>query len=143
METVEVVVYMGIALIVGSLLIAFIGGWDAQGTLKGLRTLFSPEPDDSYEQITSAELPSTVLGTWDACGMGTTALNKTIYVEDSTPLNKSLIFDRVKQANLCRTLQWSAGGCGTRDDISFPDTAGPTVLVLRCDPATRTLIISQ
>jgi hypothetical protein len=133
METVEVIIYIGIALIVGALVVGFIGSWDAQGTFKGLKSLFKPEPDDRFEEITSDRFAKSVLDTWEACGLGTSEMNKTIYVSDTSLLNKSLIFSRVKQANLCRTLQSQEYACGVREDVDFENTTGPRVLTLRCE----------
>jgi hypothetical protein len=142
METAEIVVYLVIAIALGALVIAFIGGWDTGGTYDTIKRIFSPAPDDAYAKIDAEQFPRVVLETWDACGLGTTDLNKTVYVTDERPLNRSFIFAHIKAASLCRSLQSAAEGCGTREDVDFADRAGPVVLQLRCVAATRTLVIS-
>lgn len=142
MDTVEVIVYMAIAVVVGALMLAFIGRWDATETFQGLKGLFSREQQE-YEQISSDAFARFVLTAWESCGLGTADMNRTVYVSDDAELNKTMIFDRIRQANLCRTLQWNESGCGTRDDIVFAGAQGPAVLRLRCDAATRQLIITS
>jgi hypothetical protein len=142
METLEVIVYIAIALILGALVIGFIGGWDATGTYDTLKRLFRPAPDTAYEKVTVDQFPRTVLQIWEACGLGSTALNKTVYVGDDLPLNKTFLFLKVKQANLCRTLQARSENCGEREDVIFTPLQAPVVVQLRCDPATSTLTIS-
>lgn len=142
METVEVIVYMVIAVAVGMLLIAFIGGWDAKATFDTFKKVFVKQDTGAYEEIASKDLGKTALGVWEACGLGTTDFNKTIYVKDDALLNKTLLFTPIKQANLCRTLQWNISDCGVRDDVVFSERQGPAVLRLQCDAASRKLIIS-
>ena len=142
METVEVIVYMAIAVVVGALVLAFVGGWDVRGTFTGFQELFTGD-EAQYEEVTAEGFPRAVLATWETCGLGTTDLNRTLYISDAAMLNKTVIFDRIRQANLCRTLQWNATGCGTRDDVVFTGAQAPVVLRLRCDAATRQLIITS
>jgi hypothetical protein len=142
METIEVVVYMAIAVILGGLIIAVIGGWDAGATFNSLKKVFSPKSSTEYARISSDQFARAAFETWDGCGLGSTDLNRTVYVTDAVPLNKTMLFTAIKGANLCQSLQWKDGQCGTRDDVEFQNTMGPTVLQLHCDPARRKLVIS-
>jgi hypothetical protein len=144
METVEIIVYIVIALILGSLVLAFIGGWDPKQTYDGLkRAMGGGDTANAYEKIESDRLPAAVLSFWDACGFGTTTMEKNIYVTDSAALSKSTLFSYYKAASLCRSIQSNESGCGTREDVIFAGTTGPVLLHLKCDEATQRLIITS
>lgn len=141
METVEIIIYIVIALALGGLVILFIGGWDAGATFESMKSIFRPEPDDQYEKITADKFARTALQTWEACGLGSADLNKTVYVTEGL-VNKTGLFASVKQANLCKSLQSQSLGCGAREDVPDFERQAPVILQLRCDAATRTLIIT-
>jgi len=147
MESVEVVVYLAIAVILGGLVIAFVAGWDAGGAYDGVKSLFGADEPKDYEKIESAQLSRAAVELWKACGLGSTAMNKTVYITDTGAIGKSLLFDGVKRYGLCKTLQYAAyspGGCGAADDVDWMTaaTAGPTVLQLACNPASKKLVVS-
>lgn len=134
METVEIVVYLSVAVIVGSLMIAFIAGWDAKGTYEGFKDLFGQGDVADYEQIPVEQMARVALEVWDACGLGTTNFTKTIYVTGSGTYDKTDLFTTVKQYDLCRSLQSSDFSCGTKEDVQFISTlAIPTVVSVRCE----------
>ena len=143
METVEIVVYMTIAIIVGGHVIAFIAGWDPKQTYTGLKRVLGQGPVNDYEEVTSDRLPATIVKLWDGCGLGTTNMTKSVYVTDAALLNKSALFAYFRAASLCKSLQSVAEGCGAREDIVFAGATAPVILRLQCDPTTETLVITS
>lgn len=142
-ETIEIIVYLGIAVIVGALLVGFIAGWDATAAYEGLKGVFEGPDPEAYEKISSTDLPRTVLEFWESCGLGTVDQSKTVHITDAVPLNKTLIFPTIRAASLCRTIQSADHDCGTREDILFQNASGPAVLRLACNAENRTLIITS
>jgi hypothetical protein len=146
METMEIVVYMGIALIIGGMLVAVIAGWDARETFQGFTRLFKDDAGVAYEKIPDDAFPREVLQTWEACGLGTTDGNRTIYVTGNVSgvgeVSKAQLFAYIKAAGICRSLQSAALGCGEREDVVFTSKATPAVVRIECRSATRTLVIS-
>lgn len=142
METIEVIVYLLLSVILGGLIIAFISGWDAQGTLKNMQHLFSEPSVNDYEQMTAQEFPGRVLAFWDACGKGSIEKNATFYLKDSVTINKAFLFSAVKQSNLCLSLQSVDQGCGQTEDVEMNDIQGPAIIRIECNPESKKLIIS-
>lgn len=140
METVEIIVYIGVAVVVGALLVAFIARWDARGSYEGFKGLFKGPDAEQYETISSGELARAALDLWDACGQGEGEASKTVYVEDAATLNKSVLFSTVKAASLCRTLQSAQLGCGSREDVVFANVTSPAVVHLRCANGTLEIV---
>lgn len=138
----EVVVYLGIALIIGSIFIAVIGGWDAKGTFQGFSQLFKGDDAPSYEKITINQFPREVLATWESCGLGTTDVNRTIYVSDDGVVSTDQVFIYIKAAGICRSLASAIRSCGDREDVVFTSKTTPAVLRLECVASTRKLIIT-
>lgn len=146
METVETIVYLVIAVTLGGLVIAFIAGWDAGKTYENVKSMFGDEGVEEYIHINSTQLAKVAVEVWESCGLGSTLVNTTVYVDDSALLNKSALFNSVKRYGLCKTLQSADEDCGSAEDVNFPDLSpprhGPTVLFLACNNATRRLDIS-
>lgn len=143
METVEIIVYLVIALIVGALVVMFIGGWDAKQTYADLKRVMRGGSPDDYEKVTSTELPAAIIRLWDGCGLGTTNMSKTVYVTDNVAINKTMLFAYFKAANLCKSLQSAENSCGAREDMLFDNTTAPVLLRMSCDPTQEKLIIQS
>jgi len=142
MEAIEIVVYLAIALIIGALILGFIAGWDAPGAYQKLRGIFSGTDEPGYREVTTDDFPKSVLSFWDSCGLGMKDAEETIYVKDEGVLNMTSLFDEVKRASLCKSLQSATFDCGANEDVLFDEIETPSVVVLRCEKATGTLSIT-
>ncbi len=134
METMEIIIYIAIALIVGGLIIAFIAGWDARDTYSSIKRIFSgsSSANADYETVKSNDLPGVVLTFWDSCGFGSVAMQKTVYVNDNVLLDNKLLFDYYKKYNVCKSIQSKLQNCGEREDVTFAGAQGPAILNLAC-----------
>jgi hypothetical protein len=143
METMEIIIYIGIALLVGGLIIGFLAGWDAQGTYNSVKGVFSKSSTSSaekdYESIKSDDLPGVVLTFWEGCGLGSVAAQKTVYVKNDAELSKEKLFSYYKQYNVCKSIQSKEQGCGSREDVTFAQVKGPVVLSLVCKDNSLTI----
>lgn len=143
METIELVIYFFVAVVIGSLIVGFIGGWNVQETYSGFQRLFGQEEVSAYEQVTLAQVPGTIIEVWDECGFGALAFNKTISVSDAGNLNKTGLFLTIQEYNLCKSLQSNASGCGTREDVvDFMPIQTPAIIKISCDPALEQLVLT-
>jgi hypothetical protein len=142
METIEVVIYIFLAVVVGGLLIGFVTGWDATQTFDAMKSLFSGDRTLVYEKVTAAQLPASALAVWEECGLGSTELKKTVYLTDTVTITKAALFETFKRSDVCKTIQSAAEGCGSKEDVNMSTLQGPAALTIRCDPATATLVIS-
>jgi len=137
------IVYLVIALVLGALVVAFIAGWDAKATYTNLKNVFRGSSPDDYAKITSEEFPAAIVRLWDSCGLGTAHMEKTVYVTDATTLNKTALFDHVKAANMCKSLQSATHNCGVREDVVFDDVVTPALIRMTCDETQSQLIIES
>ena len=141
MDTVEVVVYMSIAVIIGALVLGAIGRFSAGDAYDRIRGLFTPA-DAKFAKVDNETLPPLLFRTWDSCGLGTVSKNVT-FQYTGPQADAGTIFREIKRLNLCDTLSDVGQGCGTRTDLVLP---GPLmdqgVYRASCDPATRKLVIT-
>lgn len=142
METVEVVVYLGVAVLLGGMILAFVWGWDATATYASVKRIFTGDESSGFERATGAEFPHLLLSAWEACGMGAAEYNATVYISDDVTIDKAALFTAYKRASLCKTIQSASEGCGTREDVEMTMIDGPAVVRLRCDPALQRIVVS-
>lgn len=143
MEVVEIIIYIGVAVVLGALVVLFIARWDAKGTYEGIGDVLRGDDGSSQLRVSSREFPGVVLSVWEECGLGTMGLNRTVVVVDDAPVNKTQIFAFVKAAALCKSLQSTEHDCGSREDVVFDGARGSAVLRFECDPSSRALYISS
>lgn len=144
METVEIIVYTSIAVLVGGLFIGFVTGFDFSGIGESLHKVFFGTEERSFDKVEKDEFGHTLLSFWESCNEGGTEKNATYYVEGVGEINKSVIFTPLKKYNLCYTLQSGEEKCGVREDVVLPETAieAPALLKATCDVDFGTLNIT-
>lgn len=142
METIEIVVYMTIALIIGGMLIGFLTGWDFDRTYRGLKDLLNPSASQ-FDEVSPDQFIEIVKNHWKDCGYGETNKTRTVYVlkENIDILDLSYIFERLKKYNICESLQSASNACGTREDVVMSPINLPSAFVLECDPDNKQLKI--
>lgn len=141
METVEIVVYMSIAIMVGVLFIGFITGFDFQHIGQELHKVFFGSEKSSFEKVPTDEFGQSLLSFWESCNEGGTSLNATFYVDGEGAVDKAVIFAPLKKYNLCYTLQSAEQDCGYREDVVLPEggITAPALLRATCDSVYGTL----
>jgi hypothetical protein len=138
METIELIIYLGIAVIVGSLLVFFIGSAGFQDLYEGIRGEKAPE----FRKVNQDEFVVEAAEFWQSCGLGTVQKNLTLYLDGQGTYNATVFFERAEKLNLCTTLQSAAQGCGTREQLVMPELTLPRIVNLKCDVAAEQLVIS-
>ena len=139
METIEIVIYTGIALIVGVLILGFVLDIEPNELVDSFSTLISGESDNQiqYKKVEPPALISTIYNLWEECGKGEIELEQTVYViaDDTTSkISKSFIFEKLKQINYCTQLQSEEYDCGSKEDLKLSKTISlPAVIKITCD----------
>ena len=143
METVEMIAFFVVALIVGGFVILFVAGINPNDIFQSLKATVFPEKEIRYEKIESGDLASRAYNLWERCGLGMKQMSLTLYVKSGPPINKALLFDEYKKLNLCYSIQSVNESCGSRDDVTIINDVitPPAVVTMDCDTATKTLII--
>jgi len=135
MQTVERIIFLIIAIIVGVLLLQFIFSQFSNIT----------QEDDSkgFASLEEDEFAQAVLDFWEECAMGEQEKSLTVYVKFKTAYTKERLFDDVKGIELCKTLQSEEWDCGKYEHVDFAGTFNsPNLVRLHCDDTTQKLEIT-
>lgn len=134
MEVVEIVVYIGIAVIIGGFVLTFLLDWDVQQTFNDVKSIVFKEHDAEvgYRKVDKMGFVAELHHAWQDCGFG--MLNKSVsfYVSEEGELTKEEIFAELKKLNYCRSLQSEEFECGTREDLEMDDVVLPAVIKAEC-----------
>lgn len=141
MQTIELVVYLSLALLVGLLFIGAIKNWDFIRSYNDVRKGLLGEGSDNFEKVSINNFPKAVVNLWKDCGFGELSKELVVYVEGEDSYTKEMLFSNLSKMNYCEIIQYGSFGCGTRDDIVMEAIALPSVVKLRCDSSQRKLYI--
>jgi hypothetical protein len=145
METIEIVIYLFIAIVIGGFVIAFIAGVEPKQMYDALRHLTNPgDATLEFKKLSSDRFASEAYKVWEACNYGTQERNLTVYIERGTPVDRAYIFATFKKLNLCYSIQSGNESCGTREDVAIASGSitPPALVTIRCDPVSRQLLLT-
>ncbi len=143
MQTVEIIVFLFAAIIVGGLIILFISDIDTNEVMDVLKNAAFPEKELQYQKIESNELADIAYNLWEKCEFGSKEMSLTVFVSSGQQINKNMLFDAYKKINLCYSIQSKSQLCGNREDVIIKnDFINPPALVsLTCKTSDKTLTI--
>ena len=144
METVEFIVFMSIALVLGSLVIGFVTDWDYSTTGGMFGKLFNNHDIPEFEEVDADGFVGRVVTAWTDCGYGMLDSTYAVYVRDDNVMNidKTFLFNGLKGYNICKSLQSNTNGCGIREDITMKAKKLPALVVLKCHSINSTMSIT-
>ncbi len=143
MEAIELVVFIGVAIIIGGLIIGFITGIDTQQIYSAMKKLFLPEEAVRYTSVDADEMAPALYKVWRECGYGQRDHEQALSLRGDTPVNKQAIFQWYTKFNLCHSIQSATYDCGNREDIEMPETITPPALLrVTCNTNTEKLVIT-
>lgn len=126
------VIYLGIAVIVGSLVIGFLLDWDFAGGYVSLKKIILREEELAFRKVDKEGLVKETYAVWEACGFGEINLTNRIYVADQGTINRTWLFEQFKKLNWCNTIQSANESCGLREDIIPFSFDLPKVIAISC-----------
>jgi len=142
MEAVEIVVYLFVALVIGMLLLQFLTSWSVTDTFKGLHSLIRGERQPTYAEVDKDQFVMDAIHFWESCGMGEVDKTLALHVKDSGELNRTFLFEKIKQLSLCNTMQSSSEGCGNRENVIMNTITLPRIIRMECNSTNEVLIIT-
>ncbi len=144
METVEIIAYIVVALIIGGFIIVFTAGINPNDIFKSLKAMVFPEKEVKYESIDSEDLPLKAFNLWEKCGLGIKDMELVLYVKSGSQINKSMLFSTYKKLNLCDSIQSKNQSCGKQENVIIEKdiVIPPAVIKLACKSNNSTLVIS-
>ncbi|MBW2973654.1 hypothetical protein KY346_04630 [Candidatus Woesearchaeota archaeon] len=135
MEVVEIVVFIGIAVLIGGFILTFLIDWDVQQTYEDVKSIVFKEHDQEiqYKKVDKLGFMAEIYHAWQDCGFGMLNKSVTFYVSEPGELTKEEIFTELKKLNYCRSLQSAEFECGTREDLEMDTITLPAVINARCE----------
>ena len=115
MDTVEIVVYLFVAVIIGGLVLFATYELASQNITDELQN----QLDDTvgFAVVESQEnLAEYLFSVWSECDFGANTMNVTFQYTGET-LTKEELFEEVQRLNVCRSLSSQEFNCGEREDL--------------------------
>lgn len=157
METIEILIYLGIAIAAGALVIAFLASQNAETLQAPINTLLGLDPDEQgSERVSAQDFAPTLYSFWQACGFGIEERIAVIGVHGPPDeLRLEDVFLQYRQINLCRTISSETFNCGQGESLRVMDSelnlpldvseysdvawSLPAAIIVRCNPQERQL----
>lgn len=137
METIEVIVYTTIFLIVGVMTLHFIGAIDIGGIYRAMSGSIQEEKEIGFKKVDKKGFVSEVINFWEHSGMCEVPDTRSMYIETNVSgdsINKSYLFEKIKLIGFCSTIQSASHDCGDREHVNFTaDIDLPHVIRLECN----------
>lgn len=137
MESVEIAIYIGVAIIVGVMILSFIAGIDYTGLYEDIKG-----DGKEFERVDNKTFAGATIRFWESCGLGAVAKEEAIYFTGGTQFTKDKYFDQIIKLNMCNSIQSASRSCGTKENVVMANPINPPqVIKLECDPVTEELVI--
>jgi len=128
METIEILVYFGIAVICGALVLNFIYDAPIEDIGKDVEDKLRDKKNFDFKQVDELGFYELVIDFWKEHQHSDAKASTTVYYIDEGTLDKKEFFDKIKENNLCGSLQSKAFDCGTREDIKLGTIDLPRII---------------
>jgi hypothetical protein len=132
MESMEIVIYLGFAVILGVLVLGMITGWDYFGMYGGFKKMMMPQQNVEFEKVDSSEFAGKVYELFRECTETQENRTMSLYLKDSGTYTKQQLFDTYKALSWCETIQSAENSCGHREDVSMGSISIPRVVRIAC-----------
>ncbi|MGM5487506.1 MAG: hypothetical protein ACQESG_01000 [Nanobdellota archaeon] len=117
METVELVVYLMISILVAGIVLQFVISSDLVGIYEEAKP---SQTQQDLQPIEPQEFVERTMDFWVDSGMCMKNASTVFYVEGTT-VNKTVFFDVVKAMNKCDTIHSQSHDCGNNEHLKFPN----------------------
>ena len=138
MQEIEIMVYLGIAISIGLVVLLMVKTTDFTDIFDNLRK----EKQQEFRKVGPEAFAAEAVTFWKGCGEGSLDKSMALYVEGDGSLNKTYLFSIIKQNNYCGTLQSLSNNCGRSENVVMQPMTLPQVVRLTCDSSSRKLIIT-
>jgi len=132
MEAVEIVVYIGIAVLLGGFIIGFITGWDYIKTYDDIKNLMTGDENLKFEKVDKIGFSKKLHKFFNECTNSGLNMSLSLYVNDNGTMTKIDLFDLYKELGWCDTIQSVNNSCGLREDVQMSDFILPKVIKINC-----------
>ncbi len=132
MEAVEILVFLGFAVLLGGLVLGFIAGWDYMTAYRDFQKMMGNDPVKGFEKVDKTGFATRLYDFFDECSKSGLNMTLTLYLADSGNLTKTGLFGLYSELGWCSVIQSRENSCGTREDVDMADIALPKVVKINC-----------
>jgi uncharacterized protein YehS (DUF1456 family) len=137
MDTMEIIVYIGAAVIIAGLLLSFLINWDTKKSYEDIKGMMLKEHEVGYKKVDRIGFIAELHAIWEDCGLGTENKTTPLYVvpnqhNGNSTLTKESVFNELKKINYCGMLQSKEFRCGQREDVVMDTITLPAVVSISC-----------
>jgi hypothetical protein len=132
MEAVEILIYIGIAVIVGVLITGFLADWDYMQMYHDVQKLMQGEEKIGFEKVDRFAFAGRIESLFKECISSGQDSSVSLYLNENGSMSKSDLFDHFKTLGWCETIQSAENDCGTREDLSMGTLTLPKVVQINC-----------
>ena len=144
METVEIIVFLTITVIIGGLVVLFVADIDDEGMYQTMSNLLYGDDSVRYQQVDREGLARAAFEAWRQCGQAAEEYELLVTYQNGDDVDRERLVDVLRKYNLCHTLQYGNQGCGSRNDIIFDETISPgSTVALSCDIEEQRLRVEK
>jgi hypothetical protein len=128
METLEMMVYIAIAIIVGGTLVFVIKTVDFKGTWESYVSHYRQREAPTYK-IGKDRLADEIARRWSECRMGLDERNYSVYLEDSAMITRGFVIDELQRKDHCDAID-----CKNRSGrlIIAESIETPKIIYIKC-----------
>ena len=132
MQTVEMLVYIGVAIMIGTLTLGIITDWKFADMYDSFRKIMIRDDTSKYQRIGRDDAFIQIHTFFEECRRKVGNFSQGIYIEDPGTLTKEELFDQFKSVGWCSSIQSKEFDCGDKEDIEMNDLTLPRVVVMHC-----------
>ncbi len=145
METIELITYLAIVIMIGGLIIVFITDIQVEDIYSTLRKMLQRDETLRFRNVESAEVAPVAFNVWRECGYGQREGELIISLRSGSNITKEYLFSHYEKYNLCYSIQSREYNCGAREDLVLqPELiTPPTLLRISCNTENLTLVIEE
>jgi len=161
METLELVIYIILAIIIGSMVFFAVKTWDYMGAYRAVKDEMMDKDDltqkgldngedlAGFKEVDKTTIVDTAISLWHDCKFGELNTSTSVYLNGNGVFNESDFFSIVKKQNKCDIIQNTALDCGRRqsgeqvDHVVMEDINLPSIVKIRCNANNHLLYIEH
>jgi hypothetical protein len=132
MESVELLIYLGIAVIIGAMVLGFITGWDYFGAFEGFKKMMNDDVSLGFKKVDRNEFAGMLYSFFQDCVSQDENMSMSLYLKETGSFTKSDLFVIYKGFGWCDTIQSAQEGCGYREDLTMLPLAVPRIVAINC-----------
>ncbi|MEM4268424.1 MAG: hypothetical protein QXK37_06375 [Candidatus Woesearchaeota archaeon] len=132
MESIEIVIFVGLAIIIGGFVTGMLVDWDYTKTFSLIKKMMIRSHNEGFETVDTAGYAGRLNKFFSDCTISGMDKVLVLHVKDNGTLDKKRLFSFYKDWGWCHTIQSNENGCGFREDVEMEEIVLPSVVRANC-----------